>query len=605
MLIDQGITTPEIEQHEYRGAGTEDDPYIVDWLENDPRNPMQFPTWYKWMVALSMAAAVLAVSLCSSAFSSGFQSLIGEFGGSTPVVTLTLSLFVLGFAIGPLFWAPMSELYGRQVLFASTFGLFTIFNAGVCGSQNMWTVIILRFFAGSFGSSPLTNAGGVIADMFPARERGIATAIFAAAPFLGPAMGPVIGGFLAQAAGWRWLSGLLTAFSGLVLLIGVGLAPETYGPVLLRKRANRLSQITGKVYKSRADAEEGTTSAGEAFTTALSRPWVLLFREPIVFILSLYMAIIYGTLYMLFGAYPIVYQQQRGWSAGISGLAFIGVAIGMIMAVTYTITPENGRYQRVVEKHGGIAPPEARLPGTIIGGICLPIGLFWFAWTNDPNLPWAASMAAGIPFGFGMVLVFLGIMNYLIDAYTIFAASVLAANSVMRSCFGAAFPLFTRQMYAALGIHWASSIPAFLALACVPFPFLFYFYGEKVRLKSKYAAESDAFMKKIIAQMQAEKDGDAHSATDVETDNEKASDDMEKERRREEVEAEEETVAAAEAGAIDYEGGARFERIKTAQSARQRPLPTSYESSPYDIDRVNTRESFRSRRNSQGSRYGR
>jgi hypothetical protein len=356
-----------------------------------------------------------------------------------------------------------------------------------------------------------------------------------------------------------------------------------------------LTKITGHVYKSRTDAEEGTVSAGEAFKTALSRPWVLLLREPIVFILSLYMAIIYGTLYMLFGAYPIVYQQGRQWSAGISGLAFIGVAIGMIMAVTYTITPENGRYQRVVEKFGGIAPPEARLPPSILGGICLPIGLFWFAWTNGPELPWAASMAAGIPFGFGMVLVFLAIMNYLIDAYTIFAASVLAANSVMRSCFGAAFPLFTRQMYSALGIHWASSIPAFLALACVPFPFLFYYYGEKVRLRSKYAAESDAFMKKIIAQKMAEERGETHSQTDVETDLEKSSEDHEK--PREEVEDVEEAVAE-----VEEDFGARFQRIKTAQTIR--PAMTSYESSPYDIDRVNTRESFRSRRNSQSSRFG-
>ena len=97
----------------------------------------------------------------------------------------------------------------------------------------------------------------------------------------------------------------------------------------------------------------------------------------------------------------------------------------------------------IVEKHGGIAPPEARLPAAIVGGIALPVGLFWFAWTNYPTLPWEASVAAGIPFGFGMVLVFLAVMNYLIDAYTIFAASALAANSVLRSCFGAAFPLFT------------------------------------------------------------------------------------------------------------------------------------------------------------------
>ncbi|KIW06665.1 uncharacterized protein PV09_02371 [Verruconis gallopava] len=599
ILIDQSITTPEIESHVYPGSGTVEDPYRIDWLPNDPRNPMQFPTWYKWMITLSMAGAVLAVSLCSSAFSSGFTSLLRDFGTSQEVATLSLSLFVLGFAIGPLFWAPMSELYGRQILFIFTFGIFTFFNAGVCGSQNMQTVIILRFFAGSFGSSPLTNAGGVIADMFPARQRGVATAIFAAAPFLGPAVGPVVGGFLAESAGWRWLAGLLAAFSGLVWFIGIALAPETYGPVLLRRRAARLSKITGKVYLSKTDAQQGTISAGEAFKTALSRPWFLLFREPIVFFLSLYMAIIYGTLYMLFSAYPIVYELSRGWSGGIAGLAFLGVLIGMLLAVAYTLWPENPRYQRVVEKHGGIAPPEARLPSTMLGGACLPIGLFWFSWTNSPSLPWAASMAAGIPFGFGMVLVFLGVMNYLIDAYTIFAASVLAANSVIRSLFGAAFPLFTTYMYQNLGIHWASSIPAFLALACVPFPFLFYYYGEKIRMKSKYAAEADAFMKRIIAQRRAEAEAAARGDSETEADAEK---ELDKEELKAEEEEEERIVAEAEAGAVDYDG-ARFERIKTAQDT-ERVAQLSYEASPFDIDRVNTRESFKSRRNSQSSRRG-
>jgi hypothetical protein len=165
------------------------------------------------------------------------------------------------------------------------------------------------------------------------------------------------------------------------------------------------------------------------------------------------MAIIYGTLYMLFGAYPIVYQEGRGWNEGIGGLPFVGVAIGMLAALIYTILYDNGRYLKCVKKAGGFATPEDRLPPAIIGGAALPIGLFWFAWTNYPSIHWLASVAAGIPFGFGMVLVFLSVMNYLIDAYTIFAASVLAANSVLRSLFGAAFPLFTTQMYHNLGKH--------------------------------------------------------------------------------------------------------------------------------------------------------
>ncbi len=208
----------------------------------------------------------------------------------------------------------------------------------------------------------------------------------------------------------------MAIFTGALWILGALFLPETYPPVILRKRAAKLSKMTGKVYRSQGDVEQGPTTFGHVFKTSLSRPWILLFREPIVLLLSIYMAIIYGTLYMLFSAFPIVYQQNRGWSAGIGGLAFLGVAVGMIFAVAYSIW-DNKRYSRVSDEHGGFAPPEARLPITMIGGIAVPIGLFWFAWTNYPSINYMVSIAAGIPFGFGMVMVFLGIMNYLIDAY--------------------------------------------------------------------------------------------------------------------------------------------------------------------------------------------
>ena len=203
---------------------------------------------------------------------------------------------------------------------------------------------------------------------------------------------------------------------------------------------------------------------------------------------------------MCFGAFPIVYAENRHWTQGVSGLAFLGVAVGMIAAVIYTI-PDNNRYLRAeddaIAKGERAAPPEARLPPSMIGSVCIPIGLFIFAWTNYPSIHWSVSVIFTAPFGFGMVLVFLSIMNYLIDAYTIYAASVLAANSVLRSLFGAVFPLFTTYMYNGLGIHWASSIPAFLALACVPFPFLFYRFGPKIRLSCKYSKEADEAMQKL------------------------------------------------------------------------------------------------------------
>lgn len=603
-----GITA-EVENYNYEGSGTEEDPYVVNWIPNDPRNPMLYSEFKKWSITLLVAIATLAVAFVSSAYSGGAREVIAEFGCSQEIFTLGISLFVLGFAIGPLIWAPLSELFGRQVLYIGTYGVLTAFNAGAAGAQNIQSLIILRFFAGAFGSSPLTNAGGVIADMFPARQRGLAMTLFAAAPFMGPVLGPIVGGFVGETVGWRWVEGVMAIFTGVLWLIGCFLLPETYAPTILRKRAAELSRRTGKVYKSRGDVDQGPTTFAQVFKTSLSRPWILLFREPIVFLISIYMAIIYGTLYMLFGAFPIVYQQNRGWSPGIGGLAFIGVAVGMIIAVIYSIW-DNKRYAKLSDEHKGFAPPEARLPPTMLGGCAVPIGLFWFAWTNYPSIHWIVSILAGVPFGFGMVLIFLGMMNYLIDAYTIFAASVLAANSVLRSLFGAAFPLFTTQMYENLGIHWASTIPAFLALACVPMPFLFYKYGPKIRESCKYAAQSAAFMQKLQQQSDA---ANAAAATDSEEDaatvaGSSAEEDEKIDAQKKDAERRE----SAEQEALDYSyeseprAAEGFAPIRPTQSRPQHQVTRkmSYEGNPFDLDRVNTRESFKSTGNGMLSRTG-
>ena len=493
IVASQTLITDAVINHQYQGKGTEEEPFLVEWIPNDPRNPMEWSQAYKWFIIMTVAIATLAVAFVSSAYSGATAQVIDEFHISSEVATLGISLFVLGFALGPLLWAPLSELYGRQVLFFGTYMMLTIWNAGAAGANNAAALIVMRFLAGTFGSSPLTNAGGVISDIMPASQRGIAMAIFASAPFLGPVIGPIVGGFVGETVGWRWVEGVMAIFTGVLWIFATLFVPETYTPVILRRRAVKLSKMTGKNYISILEKKQGKTSVKAAFSKALTRPWQLLFLEPIVLLISIYMAIIYGTLYMMFGAFPIVFQQDRGWTAGIGGLAFIGIAIGMLIGVGYAIW-DNKRYMRVEDEHDGEAPPETRLPPAIVGSIALPIGLFWFAWTNYPSIHWIVCIIATAPFGFGMVLVFLSCMNYLVDTYTIYAASVLAANSVLRSLFGAAFPLFTRQMYARLGIHWASSIPGFLALICVPFPILFYKYGGPIRMKCKYAAQAHQVM---------------------------------------------------------------------------------------------------------------
>ncbi|KAL8953829.1 MAG: hypothetical protein Q9222_000338 [Ikaeria aurantiellina] len=292
----------------------------------------------------------------------------------------------------------------------------------------------------------------------------------------------------------------MAIFTGVLLIIGTLTIPETYAPLILRKRAAKLSQDTGKVYVSKLEVGKPKPSLTKNFKIALSRPWVMLIREPIVLLLTIYLAIVYGTLYMMFGAFPIVYQENRHWSQGVGSLPFLGVLTGMLIAVVYTI-PDNERYKRAekaaIKQGARGAPPEARLPPCMIGSICLPIGLFVFAWTNSPRIHWIVSVIFTAPFGFGMVVLFLSVMNYLIDSYTVYAASVLAANSVLRSLFGAAFPLFTTYMYDGLGIHWASSVPAFLALVCVPFPFLLYKHGPAIRMRCKFAKEAAETMEQL------------------------------------------------------------------------------------------------------------
>ena len=307
----------------------------------------------------------------------------------------------------------------------------------------------------------------------------------------GPVFGPVIGGFLGAAGGWRWVQALVSILSGMLLAISALLVPETYAPVLLRKRAAKLSQLTGKVYESGFDLARGKTfSFREELKTALIRPWLLLYYEPIVLLLTLYMSIVYGILYMFFDAIPIVYEEHRGWNAGQSGLAFMGIAVGMVVAVLVCI-PENKRYARRAAERGGENPPEERLRIAMLASVCIPVGLFWFAWSNYPSVHFMASIVAGAPFGTGLVLIFISIKNYLVDAYTIFAASTLAATVIVRSAFAAAFPMFTTYMYHGIGIHWASSIPGFLSVLCMPLPFIFYRMGPSIRARCRFAAEAE------------------------------------------------------------------------------------------------------------------
>lgn len=235
---------------------------------------MNFPAVKKWFITSIVTTSILAITLASSAYSSSAAQVMAEFDVGSEVFALGISLFVLGFAVGPALWAPLSELYGRRILFITTHGFVVAFVAASAGSNSMASLLVFRFLVGTFGASPMTNSGGVIADLFPPRERGLAMTVFAAAPFMGPVLGPVIGGFITINAGWRWVHGVCSIFIGIVWIAGTFLVPETYGPVLLRRKAEALTGETGHVHVSvlHSHIHGGGTSPAEIFGRALKRP---------------------------------------------------------------------------------------------------------------------------------------------------------------------------------------------------------------------------------------------------------------------------------------------------------------------------------------------
>jgi len=261
---------------------------------------------------------------------------------------------------------------------------------------------------------------------------------------------------------------------------------ETYPPIILISKAAELRRRT-KNWGIHAKQEEIEVDFRELLTKNFSRPMRLLFTEPIVFLLSIYMAFIYGLLYLFLTAYPIVFQQIHGMSGGVGGLPYFGMIIGMLIAGIYVILTQPS-YNKKLAANNGVPIPEWRLPPVIFGGIAFAGGLFWFGWSGyKAEIHWIVPTLSGLLTGFGLLAIFLQSLNYLVDAYLMFAASAIAANTFLRSLAGAGFPLFSQYMFKALGVQWAGTLLGCVAVVMVPIPILFWKYGQKIRERSSFA----------------------------------------------------------------------------------------------------------------------
>ncbi|KAL2185246.1 MFS general substrate transporter [Thermothelomyces heterothallicus CBS 203.75] len=469
--------------------------YVVEFDgPDDPLHAQNWPLKKKLATAAMLGFTTMTAAFGSSIFSTATRAVGVEFGVSPEVSLLGVSLYVLGFATGPTFWAPLSELKGRRLpLVISMFG-FSIFNTANAVAKDLQTVLITRFFAGFFGASPLAVVAAVFSDMFDNRTRGIAITVFSMTVFTGPLLAPFIGGFITEShLGWRWTSWIVSFMGWLAFVLDLVFLRETYPPVILVDKAAELRRRTLN-WGIHAKQEEIEVDLRELITKNFSRPMRLLFTEPIVTLLSVYMAFIYGLLYLFLTAYPFVFQGVHGMKAGVAGLTFFGMILGQIVA-GITIVLQQPWYQRKLAANAGVPVPEWRLPSVIAGGVAFAAGLFWFGWSGyRRDVHWIVPTLSGLLSGFGLASIFLQALNYLVDAYLMFAASAIAGNTFLRSLAGAGFPLFSTYMFDGMGIQWASTLLGCVAAALVPIPVIFYFYGPKIRAKSAFAPTFPAAM---------------------------------------------------------------------------------------------------------------
>ncbi|KAL2016341.1 hypothetical protein VTK56DRAFT_3853 [Thermocarpiscus australiensis] len=465
-----------------KGEGEDKDPNIVSWDgPDDPANPLNWTNRKKWSNIAVLSVLTFITPLGSSMFAPGIPRILAEFHETSPTTaTFIMSVYILGFAFGPLLVAPMSEIYGRSLLYILGTVLFTIFSVGTALSNSIGMMMAFRFLMGLAGSVPITIGSGSIADMMPVEMRGRAMAAWALGPLLGPCVGPVAGGYLIGAAGWRWVYWLITIVAGVISVFTFFTLRESYAPVILERKAARLRKETGN-QALRSQYADSSSSAADKFKNAIVRPLKLLTLTPIVTLMSLYVAIAYGILYLLFSTFSLVYPRYYGFDEGESGLVFIPSALGMTLGIGIFGALSDKLVKSNLDR-GERHRPEIRLTPwfTLPAGTTIPIGLFIYGWTIQNHVHWIVPMIGVLIFAMGLMGVMMCIQNFLLDVYPRQAASVTAALAVLRSLAGALLPLCALDMYSALDMGWGNSLLGFISLGLVPIPLLFYIFGERI-----------------------------------------------------------------------------------------------------------------------------
>ncbi|KAL8653914.1 MAG: hypothetical protein Q9210_001829 [Variospora velana] len=455
---------------------------VISFGHGDPENPYNWSTGRKIFV-FSVGIVSVVNSTLGSSLPSGAIDYLAEYFHVTSQAQLVLpiSLFLVGYVFGPIVFAPLSESYGRRIIMVVTFVFFTIFTMACALAPNWPFFLVFRLLCGITASSAIAVIGGLCADLYnDPIIRGRAMAFFMA-------LAPIISGFISVVS-WRW-----TFWIGLIIA-GISLAflffmPETYGPTILQRRAERMRKETGNP-NIFAPIELEKKGARQMMTITLTRPIRMILFEAIVLFTCIYVSIAYAIFYLFFQAYPLIFEGTYGFNTGTAGLAFLAIAVGAFLSVAIFMYWDSVLVRaKKTDAPWTLIEEYRRLPLACLGGPLYVISLLWLGWSSNVKVHWIVPILSGIPFGIGFMLIFMALLNYVTDAYEIFAASAMAATSACRSIFGAVLPIAAKPMYKSLGIAWASSLLAFLSLGMSIIPFVFIKYGDRIRSNSKFCQE--------------------------------------------------------------------------------------------------------------------
>nr|XP_036586331.1 polyamine transporter 3 [Colletotrichum truncatum]KAF6796738.1 polyamine transporter 3 [Colletotrichum truncatum] len=440
---------------------------------------MNWPESRKWMNIALMSLMTKG----SSMFAPGVPVILVEMNNNSSLVaTFLVSIYFLGYAFGPLIVAPLSELYGRVYVYHVGNVTFTLFSIGAALSKNVSMLMAFRFLMGTVGSVPTTIGVGSIVDVMPAEKRGRALSFWTLGPLLGPCIGPVVGGYLIEAVGWRWVYWLLAIMGGTLGILAFLVMRETYAPVLLERKAQRLRKATGN---NEFRTAAGNVDGNKRIKQAISRPLKFLLATPIVSIIAFYVGISYGIFYLLIATFSFVYNTQYNFSQSAAGLSFLPAGLGMMVG-SLAFGPLQDYL--VLRAKARVGPEEKyrseeRLTPwlTVPLGLALPFGLLLYGWTTFYQVHWIVPMAGVAIFSCALIGITMTLQSYQMDAYTKHIASGSAAVALFRSLIGSLMPLGGLKMYDALGLGWGNTLLAFISLFLVLVPTVLYLWGQRLR----------------------------------------------------------------------------------------------------------------------------